>query len=358
MKLTTSLVAFIITGCCVGCSDRAAPEIQDQMVRKAKIATVEASKSYLEFEFVGRVEAVQTVDLSFQVGGPLEKLPVLPGQSINKGQLIAQLEPNDFDLAVREATARLKLASQDLARKKRVLKEKGIAKSSVEDAQTQVQLRQIQLDKTLEALSDTKLKAPFDAYVSRRYLDNYSNVKALEPIVRLHDLSELLIRTSVPELILATSSADQVMELSAEFAFIKDKKFPLQYRESRGEAEASSQTYQVSFAMQNQTQWNILPGMTATVTIRLHAPQQAAAIINLPTSAIVSDAHNQLSVWIYDKDSGKVSRRAIKTGLPINNLIPVTHGLAAGEQVVVAGANQLMEGMRVIPLTRETIQDG
>ncbi len=332
-----------------GCSDREPKAPVNQMVRTAKIFTVEQASSAVTFELVGRVEPLQTVDMSFQVGGPIENIPVLEGQSVKQGDLIAALEPIAFNLAVREAEAQLKLAREDLKRKQQLLTEKGIAKSVVEDAETILELRQVQVDAAQEALKDSRLFAPFDAYVGRRYLDNHTNVNPHDSVVRLYDVSQLLVVTSVPEVILATAKPEQVLELSADFGFLEGEKFPLTYRENRGDSDPLSQTYEVSFTLQTPAGSNILPGMTARVTAMINNAEVGDTLTQIPTSAVVVDDDNKLSVWVYHSDTSQVERRYIQAGLPTNELVPVTSGLVAGEQIIAAGARQLIEGMRIIP---------
>ena len=332
-----------------GCSDRQPPSIDDQMVRQAKLMKVETVSPFQELEFVGRVEAAQTVDVSFQVPGPLAQMSILEGQTIKRGELIAALETTEFDLAVKEAEAQLKLALLDLERKSSVLAGKGIAKSVVDDAATIAQLQQVKLDIAREALADTTIEAPFDAYVAKRYFDNFTNVKVMEPIVRLQNRNELLLVTSLPESVLATTNSNQLTDVSAEFAFIDDKKFPLSFRENRSEPETLSQTYKVTFAFANPEEFNILPGMTAKVTIRLHNHTDKAPIAYVPTSSIVSSSNNQLAVWLVDEQSGRVTLRAVSTGIPDGNKVPVTAGLRSGDRIVIAGASQLREGMIVVP---------
>ncbi|MFN3239843.1 MAG: efflux RND transporter periplasmic adaptor subunit [Pseudomonadales bacterium] len=252
MRYLTLLALSLLAAC----SDNAPLAPTDQMVRTAKIYTVEEASPTMRFEFVGRIEPLQTVDMSFQVGGPIESIPVLEGQTVKQGDLIAALESNEFDLALREATAQLKLAREDLKRKQKLLLDKGIARSTVDDAETILELRQVQVDKAQEALRDSRLHSPFDGYVGRRYLDSHTNVNPNEPVVRLYDMSQLLVVTSVPEVILATATPEQVVELSAEFAFLKGQKFPLTYRENRGYSDPLSHTYEVSFSLDSNSASN------------------------------------------------------------------------------------------------------
>ena len=330
-----------------GCSDRQPAPIADQMARQAKLMTVETAAPFQELAFVGRIEAIQTVDMSFQVAGPLAQMTILEGQTLKRGELVAALEDTEFNLAVKEAEAQLKLALQDLKRKRRLLADKGIAKSSVDDAETIAQLQQVKLEMVKEALADSTIEAPFDAYVAKRYFDNFTNVKAMEPIVRLQDRSELLVVTSLPEALLAKTTSIQLADATAEFSFIDGKKFPLSFRENRSEVEDLSQTYKVTFVFANPEGFNILPGMTAKVKIRLSDHPDQAKVAYVPTSSIVSNSNNQLAVWLVDEQSGRVSLRVVSTGIPDGNSVPVKTGLRSGDKIVIAGASQLREGMIV-----------
>ncbi len=88
--------------------------------------------------------------------------------------------------------------------------------------------------------------------------------------------------------------------------------------------------------------------MTAAVTIGISTPDPESIFI--PASALVSTPDDALAVWVYDDSTGLVERRKVETLSPTNNGIPVSKGLAVGDKIVVAGASQLQEGIKVRPL--------
>jgi RND family efflux transporter MFP subunit len=329
------------------CSDRTVPEPIDQSVRPARIFVVQGSAATLKYEFVGRVEAAQSIDMTFEVSGPLVQLPVLEGQSIERGSLVAGLETKDFELAVRESQLELQLARQDLERKQQVLAQKGIARSIVDDARSNYELQRVRLEKARESLADAKLLSPFDAYVTRRYVDNFVNVRAGVKIVKLNDLRQLLIIANVPENLFATVTADQVIALNARFDFAPGEQFPLVLYESRGEADSLAQTYEISFTMDRPEVPNILPGMTASVVVELRSSDTSAQTRLIPTSALVTHPNGGFFVWLFDPETQLVSRREVTVELPHKNGVPVTSGLQGGEMIVATGASQLIEGMQI-----------
>ncbi len=332
-----------------GCGEQQQQSFEDQSIRPARIMQIEGQYQDIEHQFVGRIEALKTVDLSFKVGGPLAQLPILEGQTVETGILLAALDPTDYDLALQEAGVQLQLAQNDLQRKQQILKDRGIAKSAVDDAQSLFELQNIRLAKARQSLKDSQITAPFDAYIAKRFVENHGLVSPGQPIVRLHDLSQLLVIASLPEQLVATVSADQVQEMHAEFSFAPGQSFPLVYHENRGEADPVAQTYAVSFLMEKPEEWNILPGMNVTLATRIKNPQSIEVLI--PVSALVSQADSQLAVWVYDPQTQVVSRKAIIAGATTKGGVSVKSGLKPGDHIVTAGASQLQQGMKIRPLS-------
>lgn len=341
MKALIPLAVLVLLGCEVASE----PTAKDQSIRPARVFQVTVEGSTTTHEFVGRVEAAQTVDVSFEVSGPLEMLPVLEGQTVRKGQLIAALDPTDFELALREAEVQRRLAQQDLERKIKLFRERGISESVIDDAQAVFDLRVVAVAQAREALQDTRIAAPFDAYVARRFTDNHVNVQAGQKILRLNDLNELHIVTNVPQSLAARTAAENVVSRKARFAFIPEERFDLTYRENMGEADAVAQTYEVTYAMPRPENWNILPGMTATVELELKTADHTA--ITIPTSALVASADKRFFVWIFDPATQYVERRPVEVGPAEGTGVPVVSGLNGGELVVATGATHLHEGMRI-----------
>ena len=350
MSLSLRIVILSVAALLAGCEARTEPATVEQSVRPAKVFVVRAPGQVINHEFVARVEAAQSIDLSFEVDGVLAQLPVREGQTVERGQLVAALDPTDFQLAVREAELEVRLASQDLDRKRRLLAQNGIAASLVEDAQSMLELQQVRLEQRRESLAKSRLLAPFDAQVARRYLDNHVQISAADPVLRLNDLHELQVVAGIPEQLLVTVNTERVASIEAAFPFAPERRFPLTYRENRGEADAVAQTYEVSFSMQRPSDFNVLPGMTAAVRIGLRPPVGAPVLPRVPTAALVSGPDKRFFVWVVDRKSRAVHKQPVEVGAPDAAGIPIVSGLEEGVMVVAAGARQLQEGMRVRPI--------
>ena len=344
---------LLLAGCAFGVLAACSPAEPEEQAppRAARIEAVQAAATSNQREFVGRVEARLTVDLSFQVGGRLAEFPVSEGELIEQGATVARLETQDFERARREAQVQLQQARQNLDRQS-TLNERGIASNAaLEDAQTAYDLRAVALDNARQNLEYATITAPFDGLISRRLVDNYTTVSAGQPVVRIQDISELRVAIQVPESLIAQVDREDKPEMIARFPFLPDQSFTLDYRELVAEPDQASQTYTALFALPEELPANILPGMTASVTVNL--PQSISAQeqgVVAPLSALSSNPDGSFSVWIFDAETGAVSRRDVLAGPIEGGQVVIHSGLEPGEEIVTAGVTALHEGMLVRPI--------
>jgi multidrug efflux pump subunit AcrA (membrane-fusion protein) len=91
---------------------------------------------------------------------------------------------------------------------------------------------------------------------------------------------------------------------------------------------------------------NLLPGMTATVTVTYRRAAALGNPILVPVSAVFKDGSGEQAVWVIGSDQ-KVARRAVKLGEARGDRLEIVDGLGAGDRVAVAGVTSLREGMKV-----------
>ena len=178
LRSTTTLILSLI-GLISGCG-QSSPDALDaaQPIRPAYVTTVTESSAPKRHTFIGKVDAAQRVDLSFEVGGQIAQFDLRAGAQVTKGQLIAALDPTDFTLQREAAKAQRALAQSDLSRKQRLLKDQAISAALVDDAVSVLKLREAQLALAEKALADTRLTAPFAGHLAIRYLDNHMAIQA------------------------------------------------------------------------------------------------------------------------------------------------------------------------------------
>jgi len=319
--------------------------------RPAKVIKISDQIGLLSRRFTGRVEAVQTVDLSFQVAGRLIELPVLESQPITKGDLVARLDPEDYDRAVREAKLRVTQAKRDLDRLETLKERNVISQKSFDDQKNAYDLALEALDAATQNLEYTEIHAPFDGILTRRLIDNFTTVNVGSAVVRVQDVSEVQIDINVPEALFAKVTANLIASVHAEFPSIPGRQFELIYREHSSEVNEVTQTYRVTLAMPPQADVRIYPGMTASVVAKLKPEglDMGDALL-VPSSAVAVDSDRNTFVWKFDGNAGTVAKTPVTVGVVSGDFLPVTSGLSVGDRIVSAGVSYLSEGQKIRPL--------
>jgi RND family efflux transporter MFP subunit len=316
--------------------------------RPAKIFKVTDQIGLLERRFAGRVAAVKTVDLSFQVPGKLVKLPVLESQQVKEGDLIASLDTADYDRAVREATIKAEQAKRELDRLETLRDRSVISQSAYDEQKNKHDLALEALKEARQNLGYTTLTAPFDGIVSDRLVDSFTTVSVGTPVVRMHDVSEVQVDINVAEALFGRVTESEVVSIEARFPAYGDKLFPLQYREHSSQVDAVTQTYRITLAMSGDGAEQLSPGMTASVIVKfLPGGLALGEQFLVPTGSVAVDGNGDAFVWKFADDTGAVSKQPVEIGTVMGDYIPVRTGLTTGDEIVSAGVAYLSDGQVV-----------
>ncbi|RCV90839.1 efflux RND transporter periplasmic adaptor subunit [Billgrantia montanilacus] len=346
MKPALLLLALLTMA---GCGDGSTPEDAERTPRVVKLIEVSGQTHLPSRRFVGRIEALRTVDLSFRVGGQLTELPATQGEVIPRGELIARLDPADYELAVRRAEAEYQLARREMERTRQLLENQSISRSAFDEIRTTYELAEVQRDSARQDLSYTTINAPFDALVTRRLIENHSNVQPNTAIVRVQDVTELRVRFNVPESLMHYVVEPQRFEVEGELLSLPGETFRLAYREHVTEPDEVAQTYEVDFAIVDHEAVGALPGMTVAVMVALTDAVEHGALM-VPLAALDKDSEGNFRVWVYRDEERRVEPRGVVVGEVHGERVPVVAGLKQGERIVAAGAHLLQEGARVRPM--------
>jgi len=346
--VTVALLALALGT--VGCSKEAPPE-PAPVVRPVKIVTLGAAEQR-DLVFPGKTRAVDRSVLSFRVSGQLVEFPVDEGQEVRRGQLVARLDPTDFQIAVDEARAAFRKAQADYDRYKRLYEREAVPLAELEMRRAMRDVARSQLDQAEANLGYTRLLAPYSGVVGKKFVENFERVSAGQPIASLQNLEIIEIVVDVPEDLMARTAGGRNATFFARFEAAPGREFPLAFKESAAQADPATQTYEVTFTMKQPEGVRVLPGMTAEVVVRGEVSGTASGNrIAIPVSAVVADDSGNARVWVVDPDTGVVHSRSVKLGEPTGqNEVWVLEGLEPGEAIAVAAVHELKEGETVRPL--------
>ena len=337
----------------VGCTEEAPlPPPESRPVKTMIIGGIAAGDMR---QFPGVVDAIQKADMSFRVAGKLNQILVREGEQIKKDQLIATLDPTDFEIVLKDREASYKTAKANYDRAKELIAKDAISRVDHDNLRAQYFTAEANLRAAKQDMSYTKLKAKFDGYVAKRYVENYEEVLAKQAIISLQDVSELEIKVDVPETLMIQLRKHEDINIEKQpprnlysvFDQIKGQKFPLTLKEISTTADINTRTFKATLKMKNPEGFNVLPGMTATVFAEVF-PDETAEVtsVELPISAVVSDPEKKSVVWVVDESTMTVHSKPVTLGLITTDRITVD-GLEPGQRIVTAGAAFLREGMKV-----------
>jgi RND family efflux transporter MFP subunit len=301
----------------------------------------------------GRIESARRVELAFRVPGTLKELPIKEGDEVVAGAVIAKLDDADFKTAYDDRNAVYKRTSADYERAKELVKDGFISRVDYDKVEADYKSAEAALNQARLDLSYTTLRAPFSGNVAQRYVQNFEEVKAKQPVIALRDLNLLDVKFNVPEsLVIRLNEAGVDNEATdvpvyAVFDAAPDKRYWLSYKEAATRADRATQTFEVTYTLPAPDELEVLPGMTTTVNVDLTRFLDSGRMFSVPVAAVVADPGMAPKVWIVNQDTMTVAAREVEVGMMQGNTIQVLSGLDGGERIVTAGAPFLVEGMKV-----------
>jgi multidrug efflux system membrane fusion protein len=353
MKLTTFKtigITFTLLLSLAGCGGSEEATEQAPVARPVKIMTVGGLDGGGVVTFPGRVAAGEQVDLAFRVGGPLIELPVQEGEQVSKGQVVASIDPRDFQILVNSAQAQFDKAEADIERLSALYEKDAASKAQLDQVRATRDVARAALDDAQADLGDTHLRAPFSARVGEVFTENFQDVQRKQPILSLVGIDTIEIQVDLPESIVARFRAQDKGkgEAFARFDAAPGREFPLEMTELAAQADPQTQTYQATLVMPQPEGVNIFPGMTAEVVGRLPATEETRQAIVVPAVAVAASDSGSAYVWVVDQETMLVHRREVTTGdLVGTDEIRITEGLASGELIAVSAVSTLREDMPV-----------
>ncbi len=341
-----------------GCGGEA--EVPPPQSRPVKVFTVEGPGSEALRNFPGNVRASERADLSFRVGGVLQEMLVREGQDVEKGQILARLDPTDFKITLEDRQAAFDNAQRNFQRANELIKDGNISKFDFDRMEAEFRSTRAALTQARQDLEYTELRAPFTGTIGRREVDNFEEVVAKQTIFRFQNVANVDIMIDLPESLVRSlaptrrdrarlpgSEIERSVPSWATFEGRPDSSFDLMLKEVATKADPQTQTFRVTLTMPQPEEFQVLPGMTANVQVDFSSMMAADYSKWVPITAVQADGGLDALVWKIDPDTMTVNSHRVKIGRMSGRRIEVTDGLYGGEEIVTVGAPYLSEGMRV-----------
>jgi RND family efflux transporter MFP subunit len=350
----TSFPLFLSISLLMGC-EQSSTTHEDVGPRPVKTvaATAEQEQSG---RLPGVVRARIETDLAFRTLGRVASRKVNVGDLVLKGDIVAEIDPLALRLAVRRAEADLldsrgqfenaaliERRTKTLARKSAAsVADRDLAEQQLKSASANVAKATAALAKAYEQLGHAELRAEFDGVVTATFGEMGQTVSAGQTILRLARLEQRDVVVDVPEAQFRSVRLDDRFKITLQLDSTVQT-FGV-VREIGPQADASTRTHRLKIALDQASEVFRL-GAVVTATPMLDVTKQA---ISLPIAAI-SYKDGADHVWVVNQSTGTVTPRTVHLQTPSAGArsVRISSGLWEGEEVVIAGVNELADGQKV-----------
>lgn len=338
-------------------SGRADPLIE---LNEADLLTVATGRLVRSLPVTGTITAASQTLVRARVSGDIIDIPVREGMSVKAGQLIARIDPADFELRLSERTAQLRSAQAQLEQARRTLENNARlldkafisqnaydnSRFAVDGARAAVEAADAQLAQARKALADTRIIAPMSGVVAQRFVQPGEKVSPDGRIVSIIDLEQLEIEVAVPASDIAAIRPGQRASLRAEgLAQVTTAKV-LRINPA---TTAGTRSITVYLGL-DQSDERLRAGMFAQGTLII---DERDGLLLVPLSALRERA-GQRYVYLIEQD--RIVERVVALGLidetalapgGFTGAAEVRSGLQAGAKIVRQNLGALVPGSRV-----------
>jgi RND family efflux transporter MFP subunit len=352
---------------------------------------VQAEPVARRVELVGTLEGQQEVTVSSEVAARVVAIHADLGDRVEAGQVLIELDPTEFHLAVerqqavlgevlarlgmgkedapvpepaqvsgvRRAAAELAEARSNYERGKTLLAEGVVSQQLYDNVEARYRIAEAnytaavqevrnlvarlenlraELGIAREKLSDTHISAPFAGTVRERLVEVGQYVKEQTPVISLATTNPLKLRAEVPERWFPYVKPGAAVEVTVEA--YPGESFPGRVERVARAVNPQSRTVALEAQVANP-QERLRPGLFARARL---VTSRTDAIVRVPASAVVSFYGVQK---VYAIENGEIRERVVKLGDRFGDTVEVTEGLAAGTWIATSELARIRQGIRV-----------
>lgn len=352
MKIRLVLLTAILMAVMNSCTQKETDSAP--VIRPVKISEVKPL-NVIEKSYTGVISPDQFSDLAFRMSGPLVSMNVLEGQKVKKGDIVAEIDPTDYRLDYEAKKASFTNAESQMQRAEKLLSKNAISIQEYEMTQASYTNAKSAYENAQNTLRDTKLHAPFDGFIQKKYVENYQRVQSGQAIVCLINPSKLQVQFTIPETNVVYFTSPNTIYV--EFDTYKGKLFKAsikEYVEASPDGSGIPVFLHIDDPEFDLNKYKVSVGFSCRVIVEV-VNASVKDGLKIPLSAIVYDnSKQQKTVFVYNDSTHKVEQRAIidKGVIVDRDEVVVAGDIKTGDKIVTAGAVYLTDGQQVKVLTK------
>jgi RND family efflux transporter MFP subunit len=356
MKPTVIIVAGLLAITLPACSSTTTAEQPVSTSIPVKISKVHPIEDYEQVVLSGTIGSpAAPSNVSFLVSGKVIQVGPREGDHVGKDQLLASIDPTDYQLALTAATKQADIAriaserAEDEHRRMKMLYDsKSLApndyekyKSAYESSRQQYEQAIAQEKISRKRLTDAELHSPVNGFISRRSIEPGQTASAGQSVFEIVRLDAVEVSVGVPEtdVHLVRDGQTAVITLPA----LPGESFKGVVRLVNVSADPGTRTFMTRISIPNPKH-TLRIGMVAEAQIR---GDKVVKMLTAPIEAIVRDPQGATIVYVYYPDQKRVYAKRVEIGATREKDLEIRSGLTGDEWLVLPGQTTLRDGSLV-----------
>jgi RND family efflux transporter MFP subunit len=295
----------------------------------------------------GLVVTKDEMRLSFKVGGVVRKIAVTEGDTIKRGQRLAEIELTEVNAQVEQARQLAEKARRDLTRGENLYRDQVISLEQLQDLRTQAALARAQLNSAQFNLGYSVITAPRDGVVLRKLAEERELIPAGQPVLVVGARDRgYVVRAGLADREIVQLKLGDVGEVRLD-AF-PGKTFRGTVSELASAADERTGLFPIEVRFEESPP-SLVSGLVAKLRI-VPAAGSAGTLTYVPIASVVEADGDRASVFVVDGERAR--KRDVQVAFIVPDAVALAEGLKPGERVVTDGALYLENDERI-----ELVQD-
>ncbi len=290
-----------------------------------------------DLSVTGTIEPDETVDISAEIAGKVEKILFDEGKSVRKNDMLLKIVDDDLQAQLNKTQFQYELAKQKEQRRERLLEKGGLSQEEYDESLTELNTLNAEIERLNVEIQKTEIHAPYEGVIGFRYVSIGSYLNPGTRIANLVKVNPVKVAFSIPEKYSSNVKIGQKIAFTVEGV---NEDFEGTIYAKDPAIDPTTRT-QLMKAKANNRQGSLLPGAFARIVVPLSEFDNTLVI---PTQAVIPELGKQ-KVYVYR--NGIAEQVEIKVGLRQPENVQVLEGLQAGDTVITSGMLQLRPGMEV-----------
>ncbi|WP_316636189.1 efflux RND transporter periplasmic adaptor subunit [uncultured Flavobacterium sp.] len=306
-----------------------------------KVTPVKTEEVSLDFVANGNFQPIQQLTFSAEKSGKVISVLAKEGDYVKVGQTLLTVRGDVINVSAQQAQAVYQNAKSDYSRYENAFKTGGVTKQQLDQAKLALTNAQSSLTQANINVGDTKVKAPINGFINKKYIEPGS-ILAATPATALFDIvnvSKLKLVVTVNENQVASLKVGNHINVTA--SVYPDKTFSGKIIFIAAKADESL-NFPIEIEIANNTNNDLKAGMYGTANFASN--QQKQHLMVVPRNAFVGSVSSN-EIFVVEKGIAKL--RKVTAGRILGDQVEIINGLTDGETVIVTGQINLQDGNTV-----------